>query len=694
MSVVRYALRDNVAILTLNNPPVNALSAQVRQGLMDGMQRAAADGAISILINADGRTYSAGADISEFGQPPVGPSLPDVLNLIEASKIPVVAAIQGPALGGGFELALAAHYRIASRSARVGLPEVTLGLLPGAGGTQRLPRLVGASLALDLILSGQPIDADAAAQQGMLDDVVDGALDEAGMIWASRVAADGLGARPTRDATAGTDDPAAFMADIAAWRAALDAHSAQSTSLIIGCVEAALLLPFDTGLRRERAVFKDLLASDRARGLRHAFAAERAAARMPAGSDGLPRDIAACTVLGGGILGASITLKLLDAGIATTLIETDDDTLAAAVGRILDVYDRAVARAELDADARDSRIARLSGATANAGAAGSDLIIYAAPEDGDRAGQRLSKLATAASGNPILAVARDLNVQQVAAASGRAGSVAAMVVHPPLRANPLVEISVVPGALPEVAPSLLALSRKLGLNAVLAGANGSGTGLIAGRLRGAMRQAGEQLLIAGAAPSEVDTALRNWGFRLGPFEAEDRLGLAAARDDYARTSSDRDSQLIGTPLADALLAAGRTGRASGAGWYDYTTPGAGAQQDPGVTAILQDLRGTPGAPPDAGQIVLHTLAAMANAGAWMLADGIARRPLDIDVAALSGLGMARARGGPMLAVDLVGLAQVAQMLKSMTTAHPGAWTPALQWSELIKSGRTFADLNG
>lgn len=693
MTVVRYVQQERVAVLTLCNPPVNALSVATRTGLLDGVNRALASDAAAILIVAEGSTFSAGADINEFGQPPVEPSLGDLFRHIEDCPLPVVVAIQGAALGGGFELALAAHYRIAARNARIGLPEVKLGLLPGAGGTQRLPRLSGANAALEVILSGEPIAAEAALQMGMLDDVVDGDLAEAGLIWADQIADGGLGPRPTRKVTTGMSDPVTFMADIAAWHAALEGETADTTGKIIECVEASLLLPFEAGLLRERSVFRELLASDRSRGLRHAFRAERSAGRSAKQVSGKPRYIQSCVVMGGGFLGGSISMALLNSGLKTTLIETDDASLSEAVGSILDVYDRSVSRGDLAASERDARMALLSGSSAYTSAAGADVIIHAGPVAADQAGRDLAGFAKAAGGQPILAVASDLDISVLVETIGRDALVGQMVFHPPLRANPLVEVLVPEGAAPELAASLFALARRMGLKPLLVAPRGSGEGLIAGRLRGAMRQVAEHLLILGAAPEAIDAAVRDWGFRLGPFEAEDRAGLEAGRADQSRSYPDRNPQIIGQPMTSALLDAGRTGRSAGAGWFSYDTEDGRARPDPVVRDILSATRpGTTAAPGDA-QIQLWTQAAIANSGAWLVADKVVDHPIDVDMAALSGLGMARARGGPMLSADLAGLAQLQQALAAMNAEHPGAWTPSPLWSELIKNGRSFSDLN-
>ncbi len=686
-------MRDRIAVLTLDNPPVNALSASLRSGLHDGLDHAISQGALGVVIRSQGKNFSAGADITEFGKPPVDPSLGELCSHIEDCPIPVVAAIQGVALGGGFELALAAHYRVAAKDARVGLPEVKLGLLPGAGGTQRLPRLSGARAALEVIVSGEPIAAEAARQMGMLDDVVEGDLTEAARIWVNQVIQSDLGSRPTRHVTSGLSDPAAFLADIAAWRAALDEPAAGATGKIIDCVEAALLLPFEAGLRRERSAFTDLMTSDQSRGLRHAFQAERSAGKSPILATGTPTEIRCCVVIGGGQLGGSIAMAKVNCGLDVTLIEANDQALEDAVGRIFDVYDRAVAQGNLTAAERDARMTRLSGATAHASAAGADFIIHAGSEDAAQAGRDLAECAGAAGGDPILAVARDLDISVLAGATGSAERVAQMVFHPPLAANPLVEIVVTRDAAPGLGASLNELARRMGLRAVPVSPAASGNGLIAGRLRGAMRQVAEQLLGLGASPEAVDSAIRDWGFRLGPLEAEDRIGLTVTRADQSRSYPDRNPQILGMPMTGAMLAANRTGRSAGAGWFSYDRNEGRAYTDPEVGNILAMARSGQGAPITAAQITLRMQAALANAGAWLLTDKIAERPIDVDLVALSGLGMARARGGPMLAADLTGLPQLQQTLAAMNASAPGAWTPSPLWAELIKNGQQFSDLN-
>lgn len=667
MSALRYSLRDGIAVITLDRAPVNALSAPLRQGLMHALDMARSS-ARAAVIRAKGPVFSAGGDITEFDADPIPPALPEVCAAIEDMPIPVVAAVRGAALGGGCELALAAHYRVAGREARFGLPEVALGLIPGAGGTQRLPRLIGPARALDMILSGRPVDARTGLALGLVDDVVDGDPDSAAMIWARQVLAEGMGSRRTRDATEGLRDGAGFLSEVAARRAGADTPEA---GLILDCVEGALLLPFEAGMRRERAIFLELLGTDRARALRHLFRAERAAARAPNGA--APAPLTAVAVLGGGPAATAVAGGLLIAGTEVTLLAQDEAALTAAIGQVIDGFDALVSDGRMAAADRDRHLEHLRALVGAPAPPGSDMLLVG--DVSDAGGDLVS---AARAGDPEMPVVH-LSDERATTDGG-----ALALTHPPLRAGALIEL-----AGPAVAETpLLSLARALKLQPVFAGPTPeSGAGLIVARLRGAARQAAEACLADGALPEQVDAALCGGGFAVGLFQAEDRTGIAAARAAWARRTAERDAADGATAITDALLAAGRTGRAAGAGWYDHDPATGTARPSLAVAQLIEDLRSVPARTIPATQIRARVFAAMANAGAWMLSEGTARRADDIDVAAVLGLGLARDVGGPMFDADRRGLLEVRAALEELSAIQPGGWTPAPLLDSCIRNGK-------
>ncbi len=379
---VTYEVQDGVAVLTISHPPVNALSFSVRSGLFEAVERADADPTVrSVLIRAAGRTFPAGADVREFGKPRAKPILSTVVARIETLSKPVVVAVHGTALGGGFEIALGAHYRLAARSARFGLPEVGLGVLPGGGGTQRVPRLVGAGPALDLMLSGKPISAEKARELGLVDVLVDGDLEAEGLAFARNLAEKGAPPRPTRDRREGFADPAAYQAEITARRAKVAGSPIEAPRKIVDCVEAAMLLPFEAGIAMERAAFDDCENSDGARALRHAFFAERRAAKVPELEGASLREVNTIGVVGAGTMGTGIAVVCLDAGIPVTLVERDDAGLIRGVERIDAIYERSVAKGRIDAATRDARMGLLTGTTRMEDLDAVDLVIEAVFEE-------------------------------------------------------------------------------------------------------------------------------------------------------------------------------------------------------------------------------------------------------------------------------------------------------------------------
>ncbi|MFN3938833.1 MAG: enoyl-CoA hydratase-related protein [Gemmobacter sp.] len=678
---VGYERRGGVAVLVIDNPPVNALGAAVRKGLAAGLERALADAAVqAVVILAAGRTFPAGADITEFGKPPADPWLPDLCDRIEASPKQVVAAIHGTALGGGLELALAAHTRIALSTARLGLPEVTLGILPGAGGTQRTPRLIGAEAALRLMISGKPVGAAEAQALGLIDGVVEDDLAGAAIALAEMLAAEGKPPRRSRDCTDGMRDPAAYVAVVAAARARHAHDRLPAPRRIVDCVEAAMLLPFEQGLEFERAAFEELVVTPESAGLRHAFFAERSAARMPEAKAAPRGEIRSVGIVGGGQTGGELALAFLGAGCSVTLLDPDTAMLERALERVVRLQEKAVAEGRLGADARAADWARLSGAVDPAEVADTDLV-----------------LATGGDGAALLAAAAQMraggilahgggwtDIEAMGRAAGRPADLLGLRLHPPAHVTRLAEITPGPETAPDAVAAVLALLRRMGRVAVRCGFGG---GCISARLQAACRDAGILSLLAGASPAAVDRAMTEFGLPAGPFLSDDLAGHGADERPAAREPAPERA------LADRLRSLGRSGRAAGRGWYLWSASG-DYSEDPEVLALVEAERAARGIAASVlteEDLRLRCLAAMANEGARILAEGRALRGSDIDAVALFGFGFPRWEGGPMHWADRFGILQLRNLLRGLVPEAPGLWEPAPGLDAMALNGRRFSD---
>lgn len=694
--LVHAATGEGVAILEIDNPPVNAIGARLREALFDAVAQAEADPEVRVIvIRAAGRTWPAGSDIREFGQPITRPILPELNNRIASCTKPVIAALHGTALGGGLELALAAHYRVAARGTRLGFPEVGLGILPGAGGTQRAPRLIGAEAALALMLSGKPVEAAEAERIGLIDAAVEGDAGEAALALAADYLVRGADALPARAADRGFADRARYFAVVAEARKAAVAEPLPVAARIVDCVEAAILLPAEAGHAFERAAFEDLVATPEAAGLRAAFFAERQAARFPE-ADIPPRRVEAVGIVGGGLMGSGIAQVMLQAGLSVTLVERDGDALARALGRIATAQERAVERGRMTEAARAEEWARLDGATEVAALAECDLAIEAVFEDEAVKRAVMAEMARTLRPGAILATNTSyLDVDALAEATGRPSDVVGLHFFSPAPVMRLLEIVVGKATAPDVVATGLALARRAGKVAVRAGVC---DGFIGNRILTAYRTAADFLLEDGATPAQVDRAMRAYGFALGPYQVLDLAGLEISWARRKRLAPMRDPARRYVAIGDLLCEAGRIGQKSGAGYYRYPEGARQGVEDPEVIALIaaeRDRKGIAAQPVTDDEIRDRCLAAMANEGARLLEEGIAQRPSDIDAAMLFGFGFPRHRGGPMHAADRVGPALMRKRLLGYAALDDAwFWQPAPLWDELIKSGRRFADLNG
>jgi 3-hydroxyacyl-CoA dehydrogenase len=692
---VRLQRHGAIALIIVDNPPVNALSQPVRQGLQQAFQAADADPEVlAVALVCEGNTFIAGADIKEFGKPPQAPSLPDVIDSIENSRKPSVAVIHGTALGGGLEVALGCHYRIARKDAKVGLPEVKLGLLPGAGGTQRLPRLAGVAKALDMIVSGQPIGAAEALEHHIVDELFEGDLVEAGLAYAQRLIDEGRGPRRTGEQTAGLEG-----ADNAELIAAKHAEVAKrmrglfSPLRCIAAVEAATKLPLAEGLKRERELFAECLQSPQRAALVHSFFAERQAGKiadLPA--DVKPRAVKSAAVIGGGTMGVGIALCFANAGIPVKLLEINEEALGRALQRARDTYGASVKRGSLTEEAMEQRLKRVEGVTDYAALADVDLVIEAVFEEMDVKRQVFERLDAVCKPGAILASnTSSLDLNQIAAFTRRPEDVVGLHFFSPANVMRLLEVVRGAKTSDEVLATAMAVGKQLKKVSVVVGVC---DGFVGNRMVFQYGREAEFLLEEGATPQQVDGALRNFGMAMGPFAMRDLSGLdigqAIRKRQRAELPADRDFPTV----SDKLCEAGMLGQKTGAGYYRYEPGNRTPLENPDLAPMLDAAsreKGLERRELDEQYIIERTIYALVNEGAKILEEGIAQRASDIDVIYLNGYGFPAFRGGPMFYADSVGLDQVLARVKALHARCGDWWKPAPLLEKLAAEGRTFSD---
>lgn len=697
LPIVESALHGNILVLTLNNPPVNALGVEIRRGLLAAIDSANDNPAVkAILLVGAGRHFCGGADIREFGQTPQAPALPEVVKRIEDSSKPVLAAIQGVALGGGLEVALAAHYRLATGSARLGLPEVLLGLLPGAGGTQRLPRLIGAKAALELMLSGRHLSAREALDLGLVDRLGDSddALAE-GLAYMRQLLAQGATARRTRDAQA--------LSEPAAQRQAIDAARQQATQKsqgllsplhIIQAVEAALDQSFEDGLREERRLFLECLDSPQRAGLVHAFFAERKVLKAPETRAAAPRAIARVGVVGGGTMGAGIAVTVLDAGLEVTMIERDQDALNRGRSNVEKVYDTLIDKGRLTQADKAATLARFRASTDYQDLAQADLVIEAVFEDMAAKLAVFAELDRVCKAGAVLASNTSyLDINAIAQSVSRPADVIGLHFFSPANIMKLLEIVVPAKVAADVVATAFELAKKLRKVPVRAGVC---DGFIGNRILAVYRQAADYMMEDGASPYQIDQALRDFGFPMGPFQVADLAGGDIGWATRQRKAATRDPRARYVQIADRLCERGWFGQKTGRGYYLYAQGPRSASQDPEVLAIIDAERTRAGITPRAfsnAEILRRYMAAMINEGANVVHEGIALRPLDVDITLIHGYGFPRYRGGPLKYADQYGLPQVLADIREFAEEDPLFWTASPLLVQLVERGENFDSLN-
>jgi 3-hydroxyacyl-CoA dehydrogenase len=686
---VHRTTRDRVAILEIDNPPVNATSQAVRRGLHDALMRAEADADVdAIVIAARGRTFVAGGDISEFGRKPLEPHLPDVINRIEESAKPVVVAWHGTALGGGCEIGLAAHRRVMARDARLGLPEVKLGLLPGAGGTQRLPRLVGLPAALDIIATGRMVDAREALAIGLADEVAEGAVIEKAIALASSLA----GRLQPRVSLRHAPAPDAGAWDSMRARVRKGARGRLAPLKAIDLVNLSASMPFSQALKVERQVFFELMASDQSRALRHLFFAEREVRKVASLEGAKPLPIREVGIIGAGTMGSGIAMAFLESGFRLCVIEREEAALRAGAERIEGLFSRALRSGRIDEAGLAERRARLTLATGLDRLASCDLVIEAVFEDMGVKLELLAALEPLLRPDAIIATNTSyLDVETMAGALARPERFLGLHFFSPAHVMKLLEIVRARRASRETLATGLAIGQALGKIAVMTGVC---EGFIGNRILARFRAECEFMLEEGAMPADVDSAMEAFGLAMGPFAVQDLAGLDIAFARRKRLAATRDPAERDVPLVDRLCERGRLGQKAGKGWYVYDD--GRRLRDPEVEALVRDHAASTGratSTPSPEAIQTRVLAAMVNEGAKILGEGIAERPLDIDVVLVHGYGFPAWRGGPMHEADSRGIPQILAIARENARRNGRGFEVAPLLEELAATGRTFSALN-
>jgi 3-hydroxyacyl-CoA dehydrogenase len=690
-----YRVHDSIAVITLDNPPVNGFSHEVRSALVAGIDAAHADSAVQgMVVTGAGKAFSGGADIREFNTPKAlaEPTLRTAIRIIEGATKPVVAAINGVCMGGGLELALGCHFRVVTPTAQIALPEVKLGILPGAGGTQRLPRVVGVETALNMIVTGAPRSAEALKGTALFDAVLDGDVLQGALAFAHQVIAERRPLKRVRDIRIDFPDAEAFFQFARTSVAAL----AKNYPAPLKCVDAvagAVSLPFDEGLRRERELFALLVESPESKALRHAFFAERAAAKIPGIAEGTqPRRVESVAVIGAGTMGGGIAMNFLNAGIPVTILETSQAALDKGLATVRKNYEGSLKKGRLTPEKLEQTLAKLTPTLDYAAVAGADLVIEAVFEDMAVKQAVFEKLDATVKPGAILATnTSTLDVDRIAAFTRRPQDVVGMHFFSPANVMKLLEVVRGAKTAPDVLLTAMQVAKRIGKTAVVSGVC---DGFIGNRMVEQYLRQAFFLLEEGASPQEVDRALEQFGMAMGPFRMSDLagndIGWAIRKRRYVEKP-----QVVYSKIADRLCELGRFGQKTGLGWYRYVPGRRDALPDPEVDALIAAFRKERGIVPRkiaADEIVERCIYALVNEGARILEEGIALRASDIDLVYLTGYGFPMWRGGPMFYADTVGLYSVVRSMARFA-AQPGGdaafWQPARRLAELAASGKGF-----
>jgi 3-hydroxyacyl-CoA dehydrogenase len=660
---VRLEQKGDIAVITISNPPVNALSYHVRQGLIDGIKEAEASSASAIVLICDGRTFIAGADITEFSQAPKPPSLQAGQDAMENCSKPVIAAIHGTALGGGLEVALCAHYRVALETAQFGLPEVKLGLLPGAGGTQRLPRVTGPAKALEMMTSGEPISASEALECGLIDEIVDD-LEIGAIAFAERAVSDSLPLLRIRDKSDKISDAKPSLFDDFRKSTAKKTRGFLAPEYNIRCIEAAVNLPFEDGLAREQELFGDLMRGLQSTAQQYYFFAERAALKIP----GLPKDTALidiqrCGILGAGTMGGGIAMNFANIGIPVTLVERDQESLNRGLAVVRANYERTAARGGISAEDVENRMALISSSTDKTSFSDCDLIIEAVFENMDLKKEIFRELDAICHPGAILASNTSaLDINEIASATKRPESVVGMHFFSPANVMKMLEVVRGSATSDAVIATAMSIGKRIKKTPVLCGVC---HGFIGNRMLFMRGVEAEKMLLEGATPEQIDQVLFNFGFPMGPFAMMDLAGLDIGWQESTSSSS---------TIREILCESGRRGQKNGLGFYTYDPTTRAATPDQNVITLIREFAESKHISQREitnQEILERCLYPMVNEGAKILEEEIAIRGSDVDVVWINGYGWPMYTGGPMFWADTVGLQELVQKIQHYSVSLGG-----------------------
>jgi 3-hydroxyacyl-CoA dehydrogenase len=695
--LVTAARHGDIAVITIDNPPLNVFSPGVPEGVAAHVREADADGGVrAIVITGAGKHFVAGADITTFGMPrDQAPDLQGLIRTLADASTPVVAAIHGTAFGGGLEMAMACHWRVSTPDASLGLPEVKLGLLPGAGGTQRLPRLVGLTTALQMITSGTPVDGRRAHGLGLVDALADGDLIDDAVALAGRRAGEDGALRRTHELDVAIDGDAQQILDDARAQAEQRAPGLVAPQRCIDAIAGAVELPFDEGVRRERELFAELMGSDQSKSLRHTFFAERRAGRIDdVDPDVTPAEITQGAVVGAGTMGGGIAMNFANAGIPVHVVEVDRDRLDAGLAKVEGNYQRTVDKGRLDADEKQRRMARITGTVDFGDLADADVVIEAVFEDMDLKREIFERLDGVAAEHAVLATnTSTLDVDRIAQATDRPGAVVGMHFFSPANVMKLLEVVRGEATSDQALVTAVRLGKKMGKVPVVVGVC---DGFVGNRMFHVYVHEASTLIEEGALPQDVDRVMTEFGFKMGPFAVQDLAGLDVGyriRNQQA-VARGVDPGRRERTIADKIVERDRLGQKANAGFYRYDDGSRTPVPDPEITELIvahakeHDIERREVSDQEIRDRLLGQLV---NEGARILEEGIAQRASDIDVIYVYGYGFPAHRGGPMFHAGLVGLEEVLAITERLHQRHGDRWEPAPLLRRLALGGSTFDD---
>ncbi len=686
---VTFQRHGDVTVVTIDNPPVNVLSQSVRAGLMAAIDSYEGDDSQALVIHCAGRTFVAGADISEFGKPPKDPWLPAVFDRLEALSKPVIASVHGTALGGGLELALASHYRIADPRARVGFPEVNLGLLPGAGGTQRAPRLMGVEAALDLMLSGKPISAGTALETGLIDRVADGDLLDSALAWAAQIIQSGGQVRRSSALPVPAGHLDAYFFDNRRAAVARKTRGVPAPQSIIDSVEKATQTGFPEGSKFERERFTEMMASEESAGLRHVFFAERMTSKIADIDRSTPlRDIFSVGIIGAGTMGGGIAMCFANAGIPVHILELNQEALDKGLGVCRANYDRSAARGRFSPEQVEKFMGLITGTTEYSALGDVDLVIEAVFEDPNIKYEVFRTLDSVCKPGAILATNTSYqDVDKIAAVTARTQDVIGMHFFSPANVMKLLEVVRGEKTAHDVIATVMKLAKRIRKVPVLARVC---YGFIGNRMLGGYMREAQMLLLEGATPTQVDGAMERFGMAMGPLAVGDLAGLDVGYK--ARKALPELPDHPAYHVSSQLVEMGRLGQKTGAGVYRYDPETRKRLPDPEVEALYTAEAAQLGIARrdiDDDEIVARLLYPLINEGAKILEEGVAQRASDIDIAYIYGYGFPAHRGGPMFYADVVGAAEVYAQVQAFAQSRPNDWQVAPLLARLAEQGGRF-----